>query len=335
LQQPTLNSGDAGAWSHEPETNTTIPATRITSRPPGNLSFNSGHDNKVDARQKTNQLAGSLSRDPKPDNKVDGLQTVARSGSNSVTREAHAKHHPDRQAGVDYEQGRSDYSESVRWEGLSNDDLRQSILKPGKPNRSHTSFERSAQSASGSRGPAKTESIGDQRFESSSAKRRTPLNELDRAQGGSLEKREGPSSSVSTRHLRTLDQPAAEAHRAQSRINREARQVHDIGQPARTRNGFAAPIPATMVNNGRVSKQPPSLMNVVPRTEQAAGREFAPLPLAARASIEMNAVSNEGLWPVLPPSPKFDVADELAANEQESEALRRLELEQRGTLWNA
>jgi len=344
LQQPTLNSGDAGAWSPEPETNTTIPGRRITSRVPGHLLFNTRHDHKIDARQKTNRLVGSLSRDPKSDNRLDGLQTVARSGSNSVTREAHAKPYPDRQAGVDYEQGRSDHSESVGWDALSNDDSRQSILKPGKPemvrnrlhlNRSHTSFERSAQSASGSRGPAQTESIGDQRFESSSAKRRTPLNDLDRAQGGSFEMRERPSSSVSAGHLKTLDQPAAEARRAQSRIKREARQVHDIGQPARTRKSSAAPDSAIMVNNGRVSKQPPSLMNTLPRTEQAGGREFASLPLAARASIEMNAVSNEGLWPVLPPSPKFDVADELAANDQETEALRRLELEQRGTLWNA
>jgi hypothetical protein len=43
----------------------------------------------------------------------------------------------------------------------------------------------------------------------------------------------------------------------------------------------------------------------------------------------------ESMWPTLPPSPVFEVVDELAAMEREAEALRRLDREQRGTLWNA
>ena len=76
------------------------------------------------------------------------------------------------------------------------------------------------------------------------------------------------------------------------------------------------------------------MVNVVASNEQAR-REFAPLRLGEHASVELRTESNENIWPVLPPPPKFDVTDELAAKEQEAEALRRLDQEQRGTLWNA
>ncbi len=39
-------------------------------------------------------------------------------------------------------------------------------------------------------------------------------------------------------------------------------------------------------------------------------------------------------WPTLPPAPAFDLADDLSARETEAETLRRLEQEQRGTLWS-
>jgi len=55
----------------------------------------------------------------------------------------------------------------------------------------------------------------------------------------------------------------------------------------------------------------------------------------ALTPIETRIESSENVWPTLPPAPKFDIADELAAKEQEAEGLRRLEQEQRGTLWNA
>jgi hypothetical protein len=53
--------------------------------------------------------------------------------------------------------------------------------------------------------------------------------------------------------------------------------------------------------------------------------------LAGLGSVEFS----ESMWPTLPPSPVFEVVDELAAMEREAEALRRLDREQRGTLWNA
>jgi hypothetical protein len=45
--------------------------------------------------------------------------------------------------------------------------------------------------------------------------------------------------------------------------------------------------------------------------------------------------SDKDCWPALPPAPSFELADELQAKETETEALRRLEQEQRGILWNA
>jgi hypothetical protein len=139
-----------------------------------------------------------------------------------------------------------------------------------------------------------------------------------------------------------MDQ-TTEPDRAQSWIKKDTSQVLDPGTTTRTGNGSAAPVSVTSLDS-TVSKRPTSpepLINVVARTEvvtrteQAAAREFVPVPLAERTSIGTSIVSNENVWPVLPPSPKFDVADELAAKEQEAEALRRLEQEQRGTLWNA
>jgi hypothetical protein len=52
-----------------------------------------------------------------------------------------------------------------------------------------------------------------------------------------------------------------------------------------------------------------------------------------RAPISSEA--EEACWPSLPSSPEFELVDELQTMKRESEALDRLEREQRGTLWNA
>ena len=55
-------------------------------------------------------------------------------------------------------------------------------------------------------------------------------------------------------------------------------------------------------------------------------------------SSEYNASlteSGESVWPDVPVAPDCEVADEVAATQREAERLRKLELEQRGDLWNA
>jgi hypothetical protein len=44
--------------------------------------------------------------------------------------------------------------------------------------------------------------------------------------------------------------------------------------------------------------------------------------------------SDENPWPDLPQAVPLELAEELAANERELDRYRRLEREQRGTLWN-
>jgi hypothetical protein len=56
--------------------------------------------------------------------------------------------------------------------------------------------------------------------------------------------------------------------------------------------------------------------------------EAASVPLAT-------AESGENPWPDLPTAPVLEIADEVAARERQVERLKRLEREQRGTLWNA
>lgn len=46
------------------------------------------------------------------------------------------------------------------------------------------------------------------------------------------------------------------------------------------------------------------------------------------------AGASDNCWPTLPPASGFDLADDLSAREAEADTLRRLEQEQRGTLWS-
>jgi hypothetical protein len=64
-------------------------------------------------------------------------------------------------------------------------------------------------------------------------------------------------------------------------------------------------------------------------------KEFARGESSGRSSFESKTDTNESVWPSLPPLPKFDLFDELSAKEREADGLRRLDQEQRGTLWNA
>lgn len=72
---------------------------------------------------------------------------------------------------------------------------------------------------------------------------------------------------------------------------------------------------------------------------QDAANNFVSVDRTATPLIELWTNSSIKLsgsdWPSLPAAPIFNIADELAAMESEGEVTRRLEQEQRGTLWNA
>lgn len=67
-----------------------------------------------------------------------------------------------------------------------------------------------------------------------------------------------------------------------------------------------------------------------PRSVEHARHRFAAVDLGATAPVD----AGESMWPTLPPARAFQMTDELAAVERELETLRRLDREQRGTLWN-
>jgi hypothetical protein len=67
------------------------------------------------------------------------------------------------------------------------------------------------------------------------------------------------------------------------------------------------------------------------RSDKPARHRFASADLATPALSE----ASESMWPTLPPSRDIEITDELAALDREIETLRRLDREQRGTLWNA
>lgn len=71
--------------------------------------------------------------------------------------------------------------------------------------------------------------------------------------------------------------------------------------------------------------------NAATRGVEHPRHRFASTDFATPALSE----SSESMWPTLPPSRNFEITDELAALEREAETLRRLDREQRGTLWNA
>jgi hypothetical protein len=72
-------------------------------------------------------------------------------------------------------------------------------------------------------------------------------------------------------------------------------------------------------------------VNAFTREGEQARHRFAAVDLAMPALVE----SSESMWPTLPPARSFELSDELAAMDREAETLRRLDREQRGTLWNA
>lgn len=71
----------------------------------------------------------------------------------------------------------------------------------------------------------------------------------------------------------------------------------------------------------------------IPTTERARN-EFAS-PDFASSKYNAPLGESEEIWPALPVAPDWEPADEVAAMQREAERVRRLELEQRGALWNA
>lgn len=205
-------------------------------------------------------------------------------------------------------------------------------------NHLNTSLERGDTDTTSTRTPSRYEAIADHSVESSPRKRSAPSRQSDRMRGVNFKEREGASSSAGVFHLR-VDQPDVELNFVPSRVREErtkTREIHHSGPGRVTEDGSAAPVSAT-VTDKHVPNQPFSsrrrLPNVVTSDERARN-EFASVDLTAPTPVESRSKSDENVWPTLPPAPKFDIADELAAKDQEAEGLRRLEQEQRGTLWN-
>jgi hypothetical protein len=147
----------------------------------------------------------------------------------------------------------------------------------------------------------------------------------------------------SSRALRQLGaERFADANRQASAGERESWDESSL-RNARRAGGERSRDAATVVDaNARVASQSLSAeflkkaaTNAATREVEHARHRFASTDFATPALTE----SSESMWPTLPPSrsfeANFEIGDELAALEREAETLRRLDREQRGTLWNA
>lgn len=98
-----------------------------------------------------------------------------------------------------------------------------------------------------------------------------------------------------------------------------------------TRVSVPGPAPVTSAESYLKFSEQPGERLLTPRTRAKAFTENYPARQPAR---EIFSDLNTNYWPTLPPAPSFDLADDLSARETEAETLRRLEQEQRGTLWS-
>jgi hypothetical protein len=200
--------------------------------------------------------------------------------------------------------------------------------------------EHEANPPTNTRARTRNNSIAGRYMESSAGERAGPSTELNQVGPVKLEKQAGTNSSAQiVRQVRT-DEFAGELERVSSAVHTKRagfRKVEQGREVRATDNGPEAPISVTTTNQ-QVRNQPlfsrRPAKNVDNGDEQAR-IEFASVELAAPGPIESRTESNKNVWPTLPPAPKFDIADELAAMEHEAETLQRLEQEQRGILWNA
>lgn len=293
--------------------------------------------------------ARDQSPDPGPDKTIAARQTIPWLSGSFRDEQPESDRHPHHQAETESAELPRIHSEPASQESFSNHSIKQSraeqiatetVKDTRQTARLNTPLERGDTHAASTRARSRNDSIGDHYLESSSEKRATPLRELDRVRGVSFEKREGASSSARVLHQMRVDEPAVELNFVPSWVKKETaetRQVHHSRTVRATDQGSNAPVSATLANR-RVRNPPLSserpVVSVVTSDEQARN-EFAPVELTAPTPIESRIESSENVWPTLPPAPEFDIADELAAKEQEAEGLRRLEQEQRGTLWNA
>lgn len=209
--------------------------------------------------------------------------------------------------------------------------------------RSNIRLERNDTYAISKRARSNNESI-DEHYIESSPKPATRFKELDRGDSMNLEERARPGSSTTAFHQKVVEEATVDLDRAQSWIEKQTtrtRQSHDrfrqgregIAKDSRSNAPGTLNIPNSRVRNKSLSSSQ-RVIKIVATNEQATTK-FASVKLGAATSHESWIEPRENLWPTLPPMPKFDTADELAAMDQEAEGLRRLDLEQRGTLWNA
>jgi hypothetical protein len=170
----------------------------------------------------------------------------------------------------------------------------------------------------------------DRSLESSAPKPDSKLKKLNRSSVISFAKREGERSSLHFAHQPTVESSAAEPatsfwERQQSRARR-ADEAASNAPETRTRIGGRSPASTIDPFNRSI--------NSVTKHHRARN-EFASTDLAASRANGLPSEAPENMWPALPVPPVFELADELAAMERETEGLRRLEHEQRGNPWNA
>ena len=98
---------------------------------------------------------------------------------------------------------------------------------------------------------------------------------------------------------------------------------------SRRATAVSSPSESQTTNTDRTTRA----MNV--RTIQRVRHESSSLDFSWSEYNASLTESGESVWPELPVAADSEVADEVAATQREAERVRKLELEQRGDLWNA
>ena len=318
----------------------------LDSSPAAGGAANEGFESTLRQPTSSADKARHRSQGKAPDKTVAARKAIARLLGNLRREKPEGDHYVHHRAGAEHVELRRIDSEPASQESFSNHSGKQSrreqttaetLRETSHTNPSNTLFGRGDTHATDARAQSRNESIGDHHVES--LPRTAPrFGGLDRVRGVNPEERERSRSPASVFHQTSVE-PAVELNRVPSWIDKETtrtRQVHHRKGLSAGDDGTNAPVSANVANSwvrNKTSSSRPVIS--VGATDEKATNAFASVELGAPTSKESRTKPAENLWPTLPPMPKFDTADELAAMEQEAEALRRLDQEQRGTLWNA
>lgn len=306
-----------------------------------------GSESSLSLRLRSDKATGQM-QDQRPDRRTAASETMR---SRDRANEEHEVNAPERNqpAGTEPVERRETYPEANVQETLRAHSFEQSWPEQGPPEvvndtargtRPSVPFERGDTNSTRARSGSSKVSSGDSAVETDPRKRATLFGELDRLRRVNFEDaREETRSSLVFRQT-SANESAVNPNRVRSRLEQDTERHREALQRSARKvvDNISRASELASAANRRATNQPASARGLSRKPEvNVAGSDepernfFASVDLAAPALVE----PGENVWPTLLAASRFEIADELAAMEREAETLRRLDQEQRGTLWNA